>query len=150
MRCGCLLVKQPYHASPARQHKGNHRSSCSCVQQMRAVAPRSRETAGQHLLPSASSVMSAGPAGRDGRGVWCGKVMAQYQIWQNPPRPQAPSSPAPRTSSGKLSRSPKTSRNSYEQPKKINMTGRASVLPGRTCTCSGGAAPVRNRVFSRS
>lgn len=63
-----------------------------------------------------------GQAEKEGRGVWCGKAMAQYQIRQNPTQPQAPSSPAQKTSSGKLNRSPKTYRSSYEQLKKINTT----------------------------
>lgn len=111
--CGCLLRKQPHCESPAREDKGNHRSS-----QLRhsanthALAPRSREAANEHLSHLATSLMVTGQAEREGRGVWCGKAMAQYQTQWNPTLPPAPSSPARKTSSGKLNRSPKTYRSS--------------------------------------
>lgn len=111
--CGCLLRKQPHCECPARQDKGNHKSSQLVHSaNAHALASRSREAANRHLSHLATSLMVTGQAEREGRGVWYGKVTAQYQIPRNPTQPQAPSSPARKTSSGRLNRSPKTYRSS--------------------------------------
>ena len=85
MSRGCQLMKQPYHESPARQDKGNHKSSILVHSaDAHAVAHRSREAADKPLLHLTTSLIFTGQTGREGRGVWCGKVMAQYQIQQTP------------------------------------------------------------------
>ena len=97
-----LLLNEPYPESPARQDKGNHSSSPLVPPaDAHAAAPRSRETAHQHLSRLTTSLTLTGQAGKEGRGARCGRVTAQAQTRQSPMWPLAPSSPAPKTSSGR-------------------------------------------------
>ena len=124
--CGCLVLNQPYPKPPARQDKGNHESSPLVPSaDAQAVAPRSREAPTKHLSHLTTSMLT-GPAEREGKGVWCGTVMALVQTQQSPLQPRAPSSPALKMSSARLNRLQTTYRSSKEQPKRISMTGKGA------------------------